>query len=64
MGAEPESDMTRDTRLTADEWAAWALLGDPYGRVPATLRGLASRVARAVEGAQKQALARRGVESA
>ena len=36
------------TKLTAEQWAAWVLVGDPCGRIPGPLETLALRIARAI----------------
>ena len=41
--------------LSASEWAAWVLLGDPNARMPQTLEDLSKRIATAITMAKRDA---------
>ena len=40
--------MSDEPKLDAEEWARWALLGDPYAPVPITLKELVDRMTQAL----------------
>ncbi len=45
--------MTQDV----EEWASWALLGNPLARVPVTLNELHDRIGQAISEAKRKAIA-------